>query len=92
MVKKVEFTKDRLHVCASSVRILSAAANAQFVRDNCKADAMYQRKWKRYKEFVDKERAAGKIPPGDKYLSRDVVDVYFSEKISKYHVVPDSAR
>jgi hypothetical protein len=68
------------------------AANVQTVQAHVKPDATYAREWRRFKEFVDAERAADNIPSGEKYLTRENVDLYFSEKISKRNVNPDGAR
>jgi hypothetical protein len=58
-------------------------ANAQVVHEKVTND-VYKAEWKRYREFVDKSRAGGKLQPGEKYLTRDNVDFYFG--------VADSAR
>ena len=41
---------------------------------------------------MDTGRAEKKLLPGDKYLTRQNVDLYFGLVVSKYAVVPDSAR
>ena len=67
-------------------------ANQNKVKDNSTADKSYQTEWRRFREFVDKERELKRIPDGNKYLNRQNVDLYFGEVVSKYKVVPDSAR
>ena len=70
----------------------TSAGNAQVVQENSKPDTTYEREWKRFKTFVDTGRAEKKLLPGDKYLTRQNVDLYFGLVVSKYAVVPDSAR
>ena len=70
----------------------ASAGNAQVVQENSKPDTTYECKWKHFKTFVDTGRAEKKILPGDKYLTRQNVDLYFGLVVSKYAVVPDSAR
>jgi len=66
--------------------------NVQVVKDNASADRSYQLEWKRFQEWIDNGRQINTIPAGDKYLTRENVDVYFGEVVSKYTVVTDSAR
>ena len=70
----------------------ASTGNAQVVQENSKPDTTYEREWKHFKTFVDTGRAEKKLLPGDKYLTHQNVDLYFSLVISKYAVVPDSAR
>lgn len=67
-------------------------ANLRVVKKQKKADTTYERNWKKFTTFIDKERENGNVPPGDKYLTRENVDLYFSETICDYIVTPDTAR
>ena len=81
-----------LQALAVAQRIHAATlANAQVVHEKVTND-VYKSEWKRYREFVDKSRAEGKLQPGEKYLTRDNVDFYFGEKVAYREVVADSAR
>ena len=55
-------------------------------------DRTYVSEWRRYKEWVVDERAAGIIPDGPKFLTRENVDLYFSEIIVNRMVVANTAR
>ena len=68
------------------------ASNLQLVKDSSRADKTYQLEWRRYREFIDRERKNKRIPEGQFYLTRENVDVYFGEIVNKLTVVPDSAR
>ena len=84
----------------------SAAAAADAQRQNiaaahtrnaqqCKADAAcdraYELNWKRFKKYVDKQRALGGAPRGDKYLTRENIDMYFSDVVAKKDCKKDTA-
>jgi hypothetical protein len=66
--------------------------NAQIVQQNLTPDKTYEREWKRFKKFVDTGRLDLIIPLGDKYLTRQNVDLYFGLVVRNYDVNPDSAR
>lgn len=81
-----------LQALAVAQRIHAATlANAQVVHEKVTND-VYKSEWKRYRDFVEKSRAEGKLQPGEKYLTRDNVDFYFGEKVAYREVVADSAR
>jgi hypothetical protein len=67
-------------------------SNLQLVKDSSRADKTYQLEWRRYREFIDRERKDKRIPEAEFYLTRENVDVYFGEIVNKLTVVPDSAR
>lgn len=70
------------------------AASARNVRDTApKADESYKREWNRFKTFVDDARANQLLPPGDKYLTRNNVDLFFTTVVAlRDNVMPESAR
>jgi hypothetical protein len=59
-----------------SVAELQEAAN-NAIRTSTKCDATYKNKWKAYTKWVDTVRAAGHLPAGPYYLTRENVDRYF---------------
>jgi hypothetical protein len=59
---------------------------------NKKPNESYESEWKQFQAFVDERRAESKLPPGEKYLTRDNVDLYAGEKVVYREVTPDSAR
>ena len=70
------------------------AASVGNVRDTApKADASYIREWNRFKSFVDARRGNHQLPHGDKYLTRNNVDLYFTTVVAhRNNVMPESAR
>jgi uncharacterized secreted protein with C-terminal beta-propeller domain len=68
------------------------ASNLQLVKDSSRADKTYQLEWRRYQEFIDRERKNKRIAEGQFYLTRKNVNVYFGKIVNKLTVVPDSAR
>jgi hypothetical protein len=67
-------------------------ANVHTVNSNKRPNESYESEWKRFQTFVDERRAENKLQPGEKYLTRDNVDLYFGEKVAYREVTPDSAR
>jgi hypothetical protein len=61
-----------------------AANIVSLVRNNSTADKSYQLEWRRLREFIDEERDKNNIPTGEKYLTQENVDLFFSERASKY--------
>lgn len=59
---------------------------------NNNPSSAYQGCWKKFKHFVTAARAAGSLAAGDKYLTRENVDLYFSEVIVELKVQPDTAK
>ena len=58
-----------------------------------KVDVTYQREWKKYISWVTTNRQNNVLPPGDKYLTRSNVDLYFSHIVAARHdIIPDTAR
>lgn len=56
-------------------------------------DPTYLREWNKFKQFVDQERLRGQLPQGDRYLSRDAVDLYFAEVVAhRDRITPGTAR
>ena len=75
----------------------AAAALAESNRRNAElrgstGDTTYLREWKRFKVFVEEKRKEGLIPPGDKYLYRETVDLYSSMVIANLKCTPKVAR
>ena len=55
-------------------------------------DSTYLREWKRFQMWVTEKRARNLLPPGEKYLTRDSVDLYFTEYVAHLTVVPKTAQ
>jgi hypothetical protein len=69
---------------ALSRRINDAqASNLQLVKDSSRADKTYQLEWRRYQEFIDRERKNKRIAEGQFYLTHENVNVYFGEIVNK---------
>ena len=63
---------------ADAIDASIVAASAKNVRDTApNADESYIREWRRL-IFVDSKCGSGELPPGDKYLTRNNVDIYFT--------------
>ena len=58
-------------------------------RDN---DRSYASEWKNYCAWVSEHRANNILPAGPKYLTRENVDLYFSERVVNRTITPESAR
>ena len=74
---------------------IQAATTANVTETAPKADRTYEREWRKFKAFVDAERdgQGNRLPQGDKYLTRNAVDLYFSTVIAhRTTVMPESAR
>jgi hypothetical protein len=53
----------------------------------------YQREWKKYNLWVTMNRQNNVLPAGDKYLTRENVDLYFSHVVANRHdIQPETAR
>ena len=58
---------------------------ADHVRDTSDdPDKSYKTAWRKFTAFVDKKRAENELPNGPKYLTRDNVDLYYSEVIANW--------
>ena len=55
-------------------------------------DRTYTSEWNRYCQWVLANREASLIPSGTKYLTRENVDLFFSQEVVNRIVVPDTAR
>jgi hypothetical protein len=66
------------------------AANASRSKD--KADASYQREWKKFKEFVATKQSKNVLPPSPHLFTRDSVDLYFATVVANLTVHPKTAR
>jgi hypothetical protein len=55
-------------------------------------DRTYQNEWKNYVAWVTLKRENNVIPVGPKFLTRENVDLYFSEVVVHRQVIPDMAR
>jgi hypothetical protein len=74
---------------------IQAATTANVTETAPKADHTYEIEWRKFKAFVDAERdgQGNRLPQGDKYLTRNAVDLYFSTVIAhRTTVMPESAR
>jgi hypothetical protein len=58
-----------------------------------KLDKTYKSEWKRYKVWVTMNRVNLMIPPGDKFITRGNIDLYFSDQVAYRHkILPTTAR
>ena len=74
-------------------RILAGAVEtARNFRQFRQPDKTYVRAWKKFTTFVDQEREAGRLPRGEKYLTRDNVDLWFSVEIRRKNCSHANAR
>jgi hypothetical protein len=48
-------------------------------------DKTYEREWKKYNLWVTMNRQNNVLPAGDKYLTRENVDLYFSHIVANRH-------
>ena len=55
-------------------------------------DRSCDREWRKYRDWVHRKRILNVIPPGPMCLTRENVDLYFSEVIANWKVQPDTAR
>ena len=55
-------------------------------------DRTYANEWKNYSTWVDQMRHQNMIPPGDRYLTRENVDLYFSTVVVNRMVQPTTTR
>ena len=77
--------------------IAAQAALAEGSRANANqrlagADSTYLREWNRYKRWVTGKRATEVLPPGEKYITRDAIDLYFTEVVAHLTVTPKTAQ
>jgi hypothetical protein len=81
--------------------VVTAAAVAERARQTTekntqgakrKKDRTYETEWNKYVTWVNKQRLSNVIPCGPKFLTRENVDLYFSEVVVHRKVVPDTAR
>jgi hypothetical protein len=81
--------------------VVTAAAVAEQARQTTekntqgakrKKDQTYENEWKKYFTWVNKQRLNNVIPYGPKFLTRENVDLYFSEVVVHRQVVPYTAR
>ena len=56
------------------------------------ADSTYLREWRRYKAFVEEQRRLGVLRNGDRYLTRENIDVYCSMVVANLTCTPKVAR
>ena len=66
----------------------AAAALAASIKENAEirestANSTYRQEWKRFKEFVMKQRDVGVLQPSSKYITRESVDLYCSMVVAK---------
>jgi Centromere DNA-binding protein complex CBF3 subunit, domain 2 len=54
-------------------------------------DRTYVLEWRRYRAWVTLLRRNGVIPEGPKYLTREIVDLYFSSEVVNRQVCPSTA-
>jgi len=67
--------------------------NNAVVRAFKKPDQSYIREWNKYKTYVTERRALGELSEGDKFLTRENVDLYFSRHVARLiSLNPESAR
>jgi hypothetical protein len=56
-------------------------------------DKTYKSEWKRYKVWVTMNRVNLKIPPGEKFITRGNIDLFFSDQVAHRHTIqPTTAR
>ena len=55
-------------------------------------DSTYMYVFKKYKEFVIKKRNEGVLEKNGKFITRDGVDLYFSQVVAHKTVMPDTAK
>jgi hypothetical protein len=55
-------------------------------------DGTYVREWRNYRAWVTLKRVHNLIPHGPKYITRENIDLYFSEVVVSRQINPDSAR
>ena len=77
--------------------IAAQAALAEGSRANANqrlagADSTYLREWNRYKRWVTGKRATEVLRPGEKYITRDAIDLYFTEVVAHLTVTPKTAQ
>ena len=82
---------------SSSSSAAAASALAESNRRNADlrgstADTTYLREWKRYKSFVEEKRKDGLLPAGNKYLTRQAIDLYSSMVVAHLKCTPKVAR
>ena len=71
---------------------LVAGAHQNANRRIAGADSTYIREWNRFKDWVSDKRGMNILPPGPKYLTRDAVDLYFTEYVAHLTVTPKTAQ
>lgn len=69
-----------------------AQNNAETARNKKAPDKTYQKEWRNFRAYIDNERNENRLPAGPKYLSRQNVDLYFTEVVAERYCVPDTAR
>lgn len=74
-------------------RIAQATSdNVHDTTEDLPPDTTYTREWARFTQWITQERIGGRVRLGMKFLTRENVDLYFSEIVAKKMVVPESAR
>ena len=71
---------------------LNSGAEINANRRIASVDTSYVWEWRKYKEWVTDKRRAGVIPPGNKFITRDAVDLYFTEYVAHLTVTPKTAQ
>ena len=60
---------------------------------NDKPDKTYVQNWNKFKKWVEEKHAKNVLLAGDKYITRDNVDLYFSDVVAyNKKVLPDTAK
>ena len=52
----------------------------------------YVTTWRRFTDFVNEERMNGRLPPDDKYLTRQNVDEFFQKVVAHIKHEPNTAK
>eukprot|EP00957_Ditylum_brightwellii_P150374 11451100-Ditylum_brightwellii.AAC.1 len=50
----------------------------------------YESNWRIYRCFVDSAHARADLPPGEKYLTRDSIDLFFLHDVQHCLIIPAS--
>ena len=77
--------------CAAQAKVNSlATATARSVAEQQQCDKTYTHAWKSFTSFVDSKRSTYELPPGDIYLTRINVDLFFLEVVANKTCSPSS--
>ena len=69
-----------------------AAARGNASCSQCNPDCTYKNEWKKFTRWIDTYRNANMLPPGDEYLTRENVDIYFAQFVASHLIQPSGAR